>query len=178
MALKEINRYLTVAGCSVYLLDEKGLPESFPLGIDCEVTLPSVTHPTSDAQLMGSMSVPNQTAIEALECTISLPDSAAANKCRKKGVVGFMIRHAVSISQAESGEVTLGGFTATVKGLISGKEGLSIAPAGESSTNITIQCTYYRFVDDSDTEVINIDRPNGILNIMGEDYRKELRDLL
>lgn len=178
MSLREINRYLTVAGCSVYELDDKGIPDTFPLAIDSEVTLPTISFPTSDAQLMGPMSVPIQTSLENLEMTISLPDSAAASKCRKKGVVGFMVRHAVSITNRETGEVFLGGFTAKARGLISAKDGLTISPNGESSTNLTVQLVSYQFQTDDSSTVINIDRPSGILEINGEDYRKELRELL
>lgn len=178
MALKEINRYLSVAGCSVYDLDEKGLPGSMPISIDSEVVLPTISHPTMEAQLMGAFSAVNQTAIENLEMTISLPDSAAASKCRKKGVVGFMIRHAVSISDRETGEITLGGFVAKVRGMISGKDGLTITPSGESHTNLTLQCISYQFVTDNGDTIINIDRPSGILEINGEDWRADLKSLL
>lgn len=178
MPYREINRYLTVAGCTVYACDDQGMPESLPLAIDCEVTLPSVTHPTMDANVMGGMSVPNQTSVENMECTIALPDSAAANKARKRGVRTFVIRHAVSISEAETGSIRLGGFTATVAGLISGKDGLSVSPNANSETNLTIQCVRYRFVDDEGNEVINISRPDGVLRIGGNDWREELRNLL
>lgn len=178
MPYREINRYLTVSGCSVYACDAQGMPESVPLALDCEVTLPSITHPTMDAQVMGAMSVPNQTAIENMECTISLPDSASASRARKRGVQTFIIRHAVSISEAETGSIRLGGFTATVSGLISGKDGLNISPNANVDTNLTVQCVRYRFVDDEGNEVINISRPDGILRIGGEDWRDELKKLL
>lgn len=178
MALREINRYLNVAGCSVYFCPDGSTPEQDPLGIDQEVTLPSVTHPTSDVQLMGTASIPVQTSIEDMECTIRLPDSAAANRCRKKGVVTFLIYHAVSISDCQTGEVNLGGFKAKVSGIISGKEGLNITPQGETSTAITLKVLRYQFVDDEGNQVIDIDRPAGVLKINGEDYRSELKSLL
>lgn len=176
--LREINRYLTVAGCSVYFCPDGATPEQEPLGIDQEVTLPTVTHPTSDVQLMGTASIPVQTSIEDLECTINLPDSAAANRCRKKGVVTFLIYHAVSVSNAETGEVSLGGFKAKVAGMISGKEGLNITPQGETSTAITLKVLRYQFTDDGGNLVYDIDRPAGILKINGEDYRSDLKSLL
>lgn len=176
--LIEINRYLNVAGCSIYFCPDGSTPEQTPLGIDQEVTLPSVTHPTSDVQLMGTASIPVQTSIEDMECTINLPDSAAANKCRKKGVVTFLIYHAVSISDCRTGEVNLGGFKAKVSGIISGKEGLNVTPQGETSTAITLKVLRYQFVDDEGNQVIDIDRPAGVLKINGEDYRSELKNLL
>lgn len=178
MALKEINRYLTVAGCAVYLLDDKGIPGSYPISIDAEVTLPSITFPTSDAQIMGGMTVPIQTSLENLEMTISLPDGADAFKSFKKGVVGFMVRHAVSITNRETGEVSLGGFVAKARGFISGKEGLAVAPTNEPNTNLTIQLVSYNFTSDDGSQVINIDRPAGTLIINGVDFREELRNLL
>ena len=176
--LREINRYLNVAGCSVYFCPDGSTPEQDPLGIDQEDTLPSVTHPTSDVQLMGTASIPVQTSIEDMECTINLPDSAAANKCRRKGVVTFLIYHAVSISDCQTGEVNLGGFKAKVSGIISGKEGLNVTPQGETSTAITLKVLRYQFVDDEGNQVIDIDRPAGVLKINGEDYRSELKNLL
>ena len=178
MAYREINRYLQVAGCTVYACDSNGLPESLPLAIDADVTLPAINHPTMDANIMGTQAVANQCALESMEVTINLPDSAAASRARKRGVRTFIIRHAVSISEAETGEIKLGGFTATVSGMISGKEGLSISPNGNVDTALTVQALKYRFIDDEGNEVVNVSRPDGILRINGEDYRAELRNLL
>jgi phage tail tube protein FII len=178
MALREINRYLTIAGCSLYDLDEAGQPGAFPISIDAEVTLPSVSFLTSDAQLMGNMSVPIQTSLENMEMTISLNDGKDAFKAFKKGVAGFMVRYATSITNRETGEVFLGGFTAKARGLIGGKEGLAVAPTNQSDSNLTLHLVSYQFQTDDNSIVINIDRPNGILEINGVDFREELRELL
>ena len=178
MALREINRYLTIAGCSVYALDGAGQPSSFPISIDAEVTLPSISFQSTDAQMMGSLSVPVQTSLENLEMTISLNDGKDAFKAFKKGVVGFMVRYATSITDRDTGEVSLGGFTAKARGLISGKDGLAVAPTNQSDSNLTLSLISYQFQTDDNSTVINIDRPSGILEINGTDFRSDLRSLL
>lgn len=176
--LKEIDRYLNVAGVSIYAADDKGIPEAFPLGIDEEVTLPSISHPTMDVQLMGSASIPNQTAVEDLECSFTLPNNPRVIAALKGGVRTFIIRHAINVSEAQSGNVVLQGFTATVSGFVSSKEGLSLSAGGESKTTVTVKCTYYRLADADNNELYNIDRPNGVLKIGGNDMRQSLRELL
>lgn len=178
MALKEIDRFLTVAGVSIYAADSKGIPESFPIGIDEEVTLPSISHPTMDVQLMGSASIPNQTSLEDLECTFTLPNNPKSIAALKGGVQSFIIRHAVNVSEAQSGNVVLQGFTATVSGFVSSKEGLSLSAGGESKTQVTVKCIYYRLADENNNELYCVDRPNGILKVGGNDMRARLRELL
>ena len=178
MSLKEIDRFLTVAGVSIYHTDSKGIPEPFPIGIDEECTLPSISHPTMDVQLMGSASIPNQTALEDLECTFTLPNDPKSIAALKSGVQGFIIRHAVNVSEAQTGNVALQGFTATVSGFVSSKEGLSLSAGGESKTKVTVKCIYYRLADENNNELYCVDRPNGILKVGGTDYRARLRDLL
>lgn len=176
--LREIDKYLVLSGCSIYACDEKGIAEQFPVAINAEVTLPDLNFPTATANMMGNIDVPNQTALENLQLTISLGDHAQSARLRKKGVVTVIIRYAQQISSCESGEVSLGGYTITAAGLISGKGGMSLTFGEVPESDLTLSLVRYKVVVDDGTTLCEIDRPAGILKINGEDLRSELRNLL
>lgn len=174
----QIDRFLNVAGCTVYVCDDKGMPSPFPVAIDANVTLPDVTFSTTTVSMMGSQDVPVQCAIENMTASFTLGDNSSTAAIRKKGQITVLVRFAQMVSRAGTGLSELVGFTARLTGFVSGKGGVSIASGETAQSDLSLSVLKYRLTLDDGEELIDIDRPAGRIVILGEDYMSDLHALL
>lgn len=169
-----IPRYTQVSGSSVYPAPD-GQPTETPAAIDCDVTLPTIGHPTTDVSMCGTYSVADQTRVDNLELSISCGTNKEALELLK--YESFIIRFVQQVENHENGTTDYEQFTVYASGHVSSSGGSSLAIGGSPDGNITISCLRYRLLQ-GDVELINIDRLAGRIMINGVDKRARINSLL
>ena len=169
-----IPRYTQVSGSSVYPAPD-GQPTEMPAAIDCDVTLPTIGHPTTDVSMCGTYSVADQTRVDNLELSISCGTNREALELLK--YESFIIRFVQQVETPENGTTDYVQFTVYASGHVSSSGGSSLAIGGSPDGTITISCLRYRLLQ-GDVELINIDRLAGKIMINGVDRRKKINSLL
>lgn len=169
-----IPRYTQVSGSSVYPAPD-GQPTETPAAIDCDVTLPTIGHPTTDVSMCGTYSVADQTRVDNLELSISCGTNREALELLKHE--SFIIRFVQQVEDPEKGTTDYVQFTVYASGHVSSSGGSSLAIGGSPDGSITISCLRYRLLQ-GDVELINIDRLAGKIMINGVDRRKKINSLL
>lgn len=176
MSLKRINIYGQIKSCSIYPMVD-GVASDAPAAIDATITLPSITFETSTVQMMGSLSVPDQSRLGDLSMSITVPQSRDSIALSGKGLKSYVARWVQEVHEP-NGAVKVVGFACYVSGYVTQVPESAKNPGAEGTADYTVSLVKYRVVEDGKLEHFNIDRSSGKLVINGEDYRSEVDDLL
>jgi len=174
--MKRIPIYGQVKGVTIYDAPN-GQPAANPAAIDCTLTLPSITFESGTVQMMGPLTVPDQSRVGDLSMAITVPDSKNAMDLSGKGLKSYVARWVREVTDP-TGAIRVVGFVCYFSGYVtqvpqSGKE-----PGADSTGDYNVSLVKYRVLEDGKYEHFNIDRAAGKLIINGEDYRSEVDELL
>lgn len=172
--MSNINRYVTVAGVAVYAAPD-GIVQEQPCAVDSEVTLATISHPTTTINMMGSYDVADTANVDNVQVTISCQSVIEAMELLKHE--SFVARFAMLTEDASTGLSDYTGFTAYFSGHVQSSGGGTAGVGSAADSTIVVNCSKYRLLQGS-VELINIDRLRGTLVIMGVDKRSKLNKLL
>ena len=177
MSYCAVDKVLQVTANAIYILNEIGVPEPMPVCNDGQVTLPAISFSTTDVTYMGTMTVADLTRVDDIAITLSLP--TYVDSLRVASAKGLLIRFAMQVERAATGESDYQGFAVYAFGRASGFGGGALTPGDASQGDITYHCTRYKFISqEMNDELINIDRRAGIIAINGVNTRSKLNRLL
>ena len=177
MSYCAVDKVLQVTANAIYILNENGVPEAEPVCNDGQVTLPAISFSTTDVTYMGTMTVADLTRVDDVAITISLP--TYVDSLRVASAKGILIRFAMQIEKAKTGESDYQGFAVSAFGRASGFGGGALTPGDAGNGDITYHCTKYKLTSqETNAELINIDRRAGIIAINGVNTRSKLNKLL
>lgn len=171
-----IDQNLTVNANTLYA-NRIGDPQEF-VGKDAQITLPSVTNMTTDANLMGNYKVPILGQIENMETAIHHIGVAY----RIKNLLGqesieLEARFVQQLMTSDAAQKTSSGkayMTAVPQTVL---PEISIQPGQPIDLEMVYTVTKYKLVIDGEV-LCNIDRVAGILEIGGKDYYADLSSML
>lgn len=177
MAIKNVDQYIVVKGCTVYV-GENGKYEPYPVIVDtAEVGLPAISHPTLESQSMGPMEVVDQTRVNAMQVTITCEPSVIQSKLHGYGLKDYMIKWGQEVKNGNGSGFRLVPFVAYIKGTPSDDSGSTVSTGNNTTGTLTINAVFYKLLSDG-KEIRYIDKLNGELRINGIDYRSELESML
>lgn len=169
-----IDRITNISASSVYAAPD-GTPLEKPSALDADITLPTISHPTSTINMMGSYDVADRARVDNLQLTIGCQTSKEALELLK--YENFIIRFAALVEKAETGQSEYVGFTVYAQGHCASSGGQSLNVGENGTQDVTVNCIKYRLLQDED-ELVNIDRLAGIMKIAGVDLRESINRLL
>lgn len=175
MALKRIPIYGQIKACSIYAM-KNGVANGDPAAIDATITLPNITFETSTVQMMGSVTMPDQSRLGDLSLSITVPQSRHSIVLSGKGLKEYRANWVQEVTEP-SGAVRVVGGVCYMSGYVTQIPESAKNPGGEGTSDYTVSLVKYRVLMDGD-ELFNIDRTSGKLIINGEDYRSEVDALL
>jgi phage tail tube protein FII len=174
---RTVDQLTIVKGCTVYV-GKDGKFEQYPIIVDtAEVGLPSISHPTVEAQSMGSMECVDQTRVNSMQLTITCEPSIIQSKLHGYGLRDYMIKWGQEQKKADGTGFRLVPFVAVCKGIIAEDGGNSVNPGNNTTGTVTVNLTFYKLMSDNQ-EIRYIDKLNSVLRINGVDYRSELEKML
>ena len=177
MSYCAVDKVLQVTANAIYILTGLGAPEPIPLCNDAQVTLPAISFSATDVTYMGTMTVADLTRVDDVAITLSMP--TYADSLRVASAKGLLIRFAMQIEKAGTGESDYQGFSVRAFGRASGFGRGALTPGDAGNGDITYHCTRYKFISqETNAELINIDRRAGIIAINGVNTRSKLNMLL
>ena len=174
--MKRIPIYGQVKGVTIYDAPD-GVPSENPAAIDCTVTLPSISFESGTVQMMGSLTVPDQSRLGDLSMAITVPDSKDSMSLSGKGLKSYVARWVREVTDP-SGAIRVVGFICYFSGYVTQVPQSAKNPGAESTGDYNVSLVKYRVLEDGKIEHFNIDRAAGKLVINGEDYRSEVDELL
>lgn len=176
MALKRSDLYGQIKSCSIYS-GTAGQFDDTPAAIDATITLPSIPFESTTVQMMGSLTVPDQSRIGDMSLAITVPQSRLSINLSGKGLKEYKICWVQEVT-APSGAVRVVGFVCYVSGYVTQIPESAKNPGAEGTSDYNVSIVKYRVLEDGKYEHFNIDRSSGKLVINGIDYRSEVDDLL
>ena len=176
---KAIPKYTAIKGCTIYPLDANGHAADTPAAIDIDITLPEQSHPTTDVQMMGTISIPDPTRLDDLTVTVNInADSPEAQVLvGDGGVVGWQIQWVDEVID-QSGNMRLVGWTVTAKGYIGGVPEANKNQGSDNTGDLTMHAIYLRKANSDGVVPYEIDRVAGKLIRNGKDLREQINRLL
>lgn len=129
-----VDKVLQVSANAIYILDENGVPEAEPVCNDGQVTLPAISFTTTDVTYMGTMTVADLTRVDDVAITLSMP--TYVDSLKVASAKGLLIRFAMQIEKAETGESEYQGFAVYAFGRSSGFGGGALTPGDASQGDI------------------------------------------
>ena len=147
-----------------------------PVAIDCTITPPVVTFETGTVQMMGSLTVPDQSRIADMSLSITVPVSPYSAKLSGKGLMGYEARWAQEVTDP-SGAIRVVQGVCYISGYVTQVPASAVNPGAEGTADYNVSVVKYRLVVDGE-ELHNIDRAAGVLVINKVDYRSEVDKLL
>lgn len=179
--LKSIPRYTTIKGVTIYSCDSNWKPKPTPAAIDRDITIPEQTHPTTDVNLMGTVSIPDQSRIDNMTLTVNVNcDSPEAGELTGGGVCYWKICWVDEILDA-TGEMTITGYNIYASGYVTGIPEAAKNAGAENSGDLgmnLISIKKTRILDNGEQVVYDINRVQNRLIRNGKDYRAEINRLL
>lgn len=176
MALKRINIYGQIKSCSIYPVID-GVASETPAAIDATITLPAISFESSTVQMMGPLTVPDQSRLGDLSLSITVSQGKESMALSGKGLKSYAIRWVQEVTEP-SGAVRVVGFVCYASGYVTQVPESAKNPGAEGTSDYNVSLVKYRVLEDGKIEHFNIDRAAGKLVINGEDYRSEVDDLL
>lgn len=173
--MNRIPIYGQIKGCTIYPAPD-GKPAANPAAIDCTITPPVVTFETGTVQMMGSLTVPDQSRIADMSLSITVPVSPYSAKLSGKGLMGYEARWAQEVTDP-SGAIRVVQGVCYISGYVTQIPASAVNPGAEGTADYNVSVVKYRLVVDG-KELHNIDRGNGVLIIDGVDYRSDVDKLL
>lgn len=152
--------------------------EQVLVGKDAQITLPSVTNMTTDANLMGNFTVPILAQIENMQTTVH--HIGVVNRIKNllgQESIELEMRWVQQVMTADAAQGTVSG-----KAFITGypqtvMPEIDIQPGQSVDLEMIYTVSKYKLVVDGET-LCNIDRIAGILEIGGKDYFADLSSML
>lgn len=175
MTLKRIPIYGQIKACSIYPITN-GVADEKPAAIDATITLPNITFETSTIQMMGSVTMPDQSRLGDLSLSITVPQSRHSIALSGKGLKDYRANWVQEVTDP-SGAVRVVGGVCYMSGYVTQIPESAKNPGAEGTSDYTVSLVKYRVLMDGE-EMFNIDRASGTLVINGEDYRSEVDELL
>lgn len=175
MALQRISIYNAIKGTSLYKVVD-GEVASMPCAIDCSLTPPSIVFETASAQIMGTMSIPDQSRITDLTMNLSVSTNGQTIVLSGRGYQEYVARWVEEVTEP-SGAVRVVPFACYFGGYVTQVPQEAKAPGENQTADYSIALNAYRVLE-GDRELYHINRTGGKLVINGEDYRSEVDDLL
>ena len=174
--LKRIDIYGTIKGCSIYQVVD-GVADEEPCAIDCTITPPAISFETATIQMMGSLTMPDQSRLQDLQLSITVPSNNVNSiNLSGKGLKSYAARWAQEVTDP-SGAVRIISGVIYMSGYVTQVPESAKNPGGEGTSDYNVSLVKYRCLVDNE-EMYNIDRSAGKLVINGEDYRSEVDELL
>jgi len=174
--MKRIPIYGQVKGVTIYDAPG-GTPSDTPAATDCTITLPSISFESGTIQMMGSLTVPDQSRIGDLSMSITVPDSKSSMDLSGKGLKPYVARWVREVTDP-TGAIRVVGFVCYFSGYVTQIPQSAKEPGADSTGEYNVSLVKYRVLEDGKHEHFNIDRASGKLVINGEDYRSEVDELL
>ena len=163
--MNRIPLYGQIKGCTIYPAPN-GKPAANPAAIDCTITLPNITFETGTVQMMGSLTVPDQSRLGDLSMDLS-----------GKGLKEYAAKWVREVTDP-NGAIRVVGFTCYFAGYVTQVPQSAKNPGAESTGDYNVSLVRYQVVEDGNKIHFDIDRAAGKLIINGEDYRSEVDKLL
>ena len=173
--MNRIPIYGQIKACTIYDAPE-GKPAANPAAIDCTITPPVISFETGTVQMMGSLTVPDQSRIADMSLGIMVPVSPHSVKLSGKGLKSYVGRWAQEVTDP-SGAIRVVQGVLYISGYVTQVPASAINPGAEGTADYNVSVVKYRLLVDGE-ELHNIDRANGVLIIDGVDYRSEVDELL
>ena len=174
--MNRIPLYGQIKGCTIYPAPD-GKPAANPAAIDCTITLPNITFETGTVQMMGSLTVPDQSRLGDLSMAITVPDSKDSMDLSGKGLKEYAAKWVREVTDP-NGAIRVVGFTCYFAGYVTQVPQSAKNPGAESTGDYNVSLVRYQVVEDGNKIHFDIDRAAGKLIINGEDYRSEVDKLL
>lgn len=176
--LKNIAKYTTIKGVSIYECNEQWKEQGLPCAIDIEITVSEQTHPTTDIPFMGTMSVPDQSRVDNITITanVNVDDPNAQRLCGK-GMKYWKACWVDEVVEA-NGLISVVGYNIYSKGFVGGQPEAAKNTGGDNSGGIVMNCVGIKKQDSNGVVAYDIDRSQNRLIRNGEDYRSEINRLL
>ncbi|MFA5625152.1 MAG: phage major tail tube protein [Bradymonadales bacterium] len=175
MALQRISIYNAIKGTSLYKV-VNGEVQQKPCAIDCQITPPSIAFETSTAQVMGSMTIPDQSRISDMTMGLSVSLNVQTITLAGRGYQEYVARWVEEVTEP-SGAVRVVPFACYFSGYVTEVPQSAKAPGEGGTEDYSVALNAYRVLE-GDKELYHINRTGGKLIINGEDYRAEVDDLL
>lgn len=168
--MKHINIVGGVVADTVYCNGEL-------VGKDINVTLPTITHKTSEISAMGSVDMPLIGLIEAMETSVTQKGiSKQLAKLSKLGKNELEVRFVQNVIDAD-GVAKAEGCKAFMRVISKVLPGVDLELGTASDAQVTYSVTRYQLIVGGE-EVCLVDQLNTQLRINGVDYTKEIKSLL
>lgn len=147
------------------------------VGKDINVTLPTITHKTSEISAMGSVDMPLIGLIEAMEASVTQKGiSKQLAKLSKLGKNELEVRFVQNVIDAD-GVAKAEGCKAFMRVISKVLPGVDLELGTASDAQVTYSVTRYQLIVGGE-EVCLVDQLNTQLRINGVDYTKEIKSLL
>lgn len=182
--MKQQHKMTTIKGCAVYYMNpqtEVANPMPCADGVTC--TLPEITFPTTDVNIMGTLSVPDFTRLDNITASINVcldnPDTEPLlrlNDPDRPGMQMWKITWVSGILNAQTGVENYVPHSAVVKGYVSNIPVHSVEEGGDGMAELSMNVVAYSQYKDG-AEVISIDRLHNKLSINGTNYTSQINDL-
>lgn len=174
--LRRIDIFGTIKGCSIYRVVD-GVADEKPCAIDCTITPPAISFETATIQMMGSLTMPDQSRLGDMQLSITVPSNNENSiNLSGKGLKSYAARWAQEVTDP-SGAIRVVGGVLYMSGYVTQVPESAKNPGGEGTADYNVSLVKYRTLIDG-KEMYNIDRSAGKLVINGEDYRSEVDELL
>ncbi|MBR4985336.1 MAG: phage major tail tube protein [Proteobacteria bacterium] len=173
--MNRIPIYGQIKSCTIYPV-ENGVPAASPAAFDCTITPPVVTFETGTVQMMGSLTVPDQSRIADMSLSITVPVSPLSVKLSGKGLKSYEARWAQEVTDP-TGAIRVVQGVCYISGYVTQVPATAINPGAEGTADYNVSVVKYRLVVGG-KELHNIDRAAGVLVIDTVNYRSEVDALL
>lgn len=178
MGLNQINRFTHVNGAAIYALDDNGQAESEPSAIDVAITLPALEFETSDVNMMGTLSIVDQTRLGNIQVTASLEaDNPQTQKLIGPGLKKWKILWTENVLQP-NGLSDVVGFQVNCGGYVTSIPEGSKELGSQAVADYAMNCVSITKTDSNNVVHYDIDRSQSKLRVNGIDYRARINELL
>lgn len=175
--MKQINRFTHVEGVAVYNV-VNGVQDESPAAVDISINVPEITFEATEVPMMGSVSVVDQTRVQALELEITIEsDNPNAIKLFGPGVRTWRCAWVESILQP-NGLTEVLGFYLDVSGYCTSYPEGSKELGSQATGSAKLSLLSMKKTDSNNKIYYDIDRTKGLLKISGVDYRENINKLL
>lgn len=184
--LTTINKYTQIKGVTIYRCtsaEAGALPNNWivspaPAAIDVDITLPEQSHPTTDIQMMGSISIPDQTRIDNMQLTVNInTDSLEASALSGAGIVYWKICWVDEVVDP-SGNLSLLGWTVYASGYIGAQPESAKNAGSENTGDLSMNVVSIKKQNSNGYVAYDINRLTNRLERGGINYRAALNALL
>lgn len=176
--MKQLHKMTTIKGCAVYYMDpQTEVATNIPCADGVTCTLPEISFPTTDIQVMGTLSVPDFTRLDNITASVNVcVDNPDTLPLLQVGMQMWKITWVSGIMNANTGMEEYIPYAAIVKGYVSNIPEHSVEEGGDGMAELTMNVVAYQKLRDG-VPTISIDRLHNKLSVNGVDYTAPLNAL-